>query len=83
MFIKSLYYNNRDINWELKKVDFDVIALFLGLSGSGKSLILEAIYHLKKLALGNGRACMGSHVGDRNRNRAKRIYMVRRIIERR
>ena len=53
MFIKSLYYKDEDINWELEKIELKPLTLFVGISGVGKSRILEAISNLKGIMQGD------------------------------
>lgn len=59
MFIQSLYYKDEAMNWELKKTDFERLTLFVGISGVGKSRILEAILNLKNIIRGNTEAMNG------------------------
>lgn len=59
MFIQSLYYKDADIKWELTKTDFERLTLFVGISGVGKSRILEAILKLKNIIRGDTEAMSG------------------------
>ncbi|MCK5719131.1 MAG: ATP-binding protein [Thiomargarita sp.] len=50
MQIKSLSFHNNKTNWHLEKVSFDVLNLLVGISGVGKTKILEALGLIKKVA---------------------------------
>ncbi|MGI6030342.1 MAG: AAA family ATPase [Eubacteriales bacterium] len=53
MRIQSLYYRDEDCNWTLQPTQFDLLTLFVGISGVGKSRILEAIMSLRDVVLGH------------------------------
>jgi predicted ATPase len=52
MKIQSLYFKNGHLGWEVKTIAFQNLNLLVGLSGAGKSQIINALWHLKSLALG-------------------------------
>jgi AAA15 family ATPase/GTPase len=54
MKINALYFKNGFLNWEVEEIEFGQINLLVGLSGSGKTQILNAIWFLRGIALGGG-----------------------------
>ena len=52
MRITSFEYKDHAIEWTLENIDFNSLTLLVGASGVGKTRILKAILHLKKIALG-------------------------------
>ncbi|MEM8642549.1 MAG: AAA family ATPase [Cyanobacteria bacterium P01_G01_bin.54] len=53
MRIKSLEYYDNEYKWKLEKVDFlPSLNLLVGVSGAGKTRIIEAIYNLQSIANG-------------------------------
>jgi hypothetical protein len=54
MKINSLYFKNGFLNWEVEEIHFGQINLLVGLSGSGKTQVLNAIWFLRGIALGGG-----------------------------
>lgn len=52
MHIKSLYFKNSFLGWEIAPIEFEQLNLLVGLSGAGKTQILKAIWHLRGIALG-------------------------------
>lgn len=54
MKINSLYFKNGFLNWEVEEIHFEQINLLVGLSGSGKTQVLNAIWFLRGIALGGG-----------------------------
>jgi ABC-type Na+ transport system ATPase subunit NatA len=53
MRIEKLYYRNHVTGWELAPMEFGDVNLLVGVSGVGKTKILEAIKSLQKIAFGN------------------------------
>jgi energy-coupling factor transporter ATP-binding protein EcfA2 len=53
MKIQSLYFKNGKLGWEVKTIVFQNLNLLVGLSGAGKSQIINALWHLRHTALGN------------------------------
>lgn len=53
MYIKMLEYHDKDTKWKLAPTEFEPFTLFVGVSGVGKSKILQAILHLRSVALGH------------------------------
>lgn len=53
MYIKMLEYHDQDTKWRLAPTEFEPFTLFVGVSGVGKSKILQAILHLRSVALGH------------------------------
>jgi predicted GTPase len=51
MKIQSLYFKNGHLGWEVKPIAFQNLNLLVGLSGAGKSQIINALWHLRSLAL--------------------------------
>ncbi len=51
MYIKSLTFEDKAAGWKLEKVEFDRLSLLVGLSGAGKTRILNAIKSLVEIAL--------------------------------
>ncbi len=56
MKIKTLEYYDHDKEWRLEPVEFSDLNLLVGISGAGKTKILEAILNLQKIA--NGEAVL-------------------------
>jgi predicted ATPase len=52
MRIESLEYHDKAINWKLRKTFFSDLTLMVGVSGVGKTMILDAIWRLKMIAAG-------------------------------
>jgi hypothetical protein len=52
MKIQSLYFKNGYLGWEVKTINFQNLNLLVGLSGAGKSQIINALWHLKSLVMG-------------------------------
>ena len=52
MKIKSLYFKNGYLGWEVKRIEFQNLNLLVGLSGAGKSQIINALWQLRGIALG-------------------------------
>jgi Fe-S cluster assembly ATPase SufC len=52
MRIKKLSYHNHVTGWQLAPVEFGSVNLLVGVSGVGKTRILEVIRSLKKIAFG-------------------------------
>jgi predicted ATP-dependent endonuclease of OLD family len=52
MRIEKLYYRNHITGWELAPMKFGDVNLLVGVSGVGKTRILEAIRSLQKIAFG-------------------------------
>ncbi len=52
MKIQSLYFKNGHLGWEVKTIAFQNLNLLVGLSGAGKSQIINALWHLRDIALG-------------------------------
>jgi predicted ATPase len=52
MRIKRLEYHDRARGWKLEPVEFSNLNLLVGVSGAGKTQILNAILNLKKIANG-------------------------------
>lgn len=61
MRIHSLYYRDDDCNWTLQHTQFDLFTLFVGISGVGKSRILQAIMSLRGVVLGDTSKMGGVH----------------------
>jgi len=57
MEIKSISYHNKAESWKLNKLELDELNLLVGVSGVGKSKILEAIENIKSIA--NGESANG------------------------
>ena len=53
MKINSIKYINHERNWNLEKTYFGKVTLLVGLSGVGKTQILESIFNLKDIVEGN------------------------------
>jgi AAA domain, putative AbiEii toxin, Type IV TA system len=53
MRIEKLSYHNHVTGWQLAPVEFGSVNLLVGVSGVGKTRILEVIRSLKKIAFGN------------------------------
>jgi predicted ATP-dependent endonuclease of OLD family len=53
MRIEKLYYRNHVTGWELAPMEFGDVNLLVGVSGVGKTKILEVIRSLQKIASGN------------------------------
>jgi predicted ATP-dependent endonuclease of OLD family len=53
MRIEKLYYRNHVTGWELATMEFGDVNLLVGVSGVGKTKILEAIRSLQKIAFGS------------------------------
>jgi AAA domain, putative AbiEii toxin, Type IV TA system len=52
MRIEKLYYRNHVTDWELSTMEFGDVNLLVGVSGVGKTRILEAIRSLKEIVFG-------------------------------
>jgi predicted ATPase len=52
MKIKSLYFKNSYLGWEVDHIEFQNLNLLVGLSGAGKSQIINALWQLRGIALG-------------------------------
>ncbi len=55
MKIKRFAYTNKALGWELKSVEFDDLTLLVGLSGAGKTRILDALLDVKAIADGTAK----------------------------
>lgn len=53
MRIKKLQFKNLSQQWEIKEIVFFELTLLVGISGVGKTQILEAINTIKRIAYGN------------------------------
>jgi predicted ATPase len=53
MFIKRLSYADEDLRWNLEEIKFDNMTLLVGLSGVGKSKILNSILNLRSIVKGD------------------------------
>lgn len=53
MYINSVFYRDNLFNMTVEKVNFSELNLFVGASGSGKTMIINSIINLKDLANGN------------------------------
>jgi Fe-S cluster assembly ATPase SufC len=53
MRIEKLYYRNHVTGWELTPMEFGSVNLLVGVSGVGKTKILEVIRSLQKIAFGS------------------------------
>jgi Fe-S cluster assembly ATPase SufC len=53
MRIEKLYYRNHVTGWELAPMEFGSVNLLVGVSGVGKTRILEVIRSLQKIAFGS------------------------------
>jgi ABC-type Na+ transport system ATPase subunit NatA len=53
MRIEKLYYRNHITDWELSPMEFGDVNLLVGVSGVGKTRILEVIRSLQKIAFNN------------------------------
>jgi predicted ATPase len=51
MRIKSLYFKNAYQGWEVKPIEFQNLNLLVGLSGAGKSQIINALWLLRGVAV--------------------------------
>jgi predicted ATPase len=58
MRIESLHFKNITEGWELSETKFDDLNLLVGVSGAGKTQILEAIRTVQKIA--GGRSMLGN-----------------------
>jgi len=52
MKIKKLKYNNKNLELKINSIDFSNLSLLVGISGVGKTLILQSILDLKKISQG-------------------------------
>lgn len=52
MKIKSIKLKEHLTGWEIKKIDLDKLSLLVGISGVGKTKILQSIINLRNIALG-------------------------------
>jgi predicted ATPase len=52
MKITSFEYRDHAIEWTLERIEFNSLTLLVGASGVGKTRILQALLHLKKIARG-------------------------------
>ncbi|MFZ2726980.1 MAG: AAA family ATPase [Methylococcaceae bacterium] len=52
MYIKSLIYEDQSINWKLELMEFKPLTLLVGVSGVGKTKILNALLNLKDFSKG-------------------------------
>ncbi len=59
MFVTRLSFHNQSTNWHLPEVDLSQFCLFVGLSGAGKSRILQALSSIKELLNGRTGALSG------------------------
>jgi ABC-type nitrate/sulfonate/bicarbonate transport system ATPase subunit len=57
MKIKSLFYHNKDLNWQLERTELANLNLLVGASGVGKTRILEAVLDVQRIA--NGESLSG------------------------
>src|ERR1041384_2173826 len=53
MRIKQLQYHNKALDWRLETTHFSNLTLLVGISGVGKTQILDAIWRVKSIADGN------------------------------
>lgn len=53
MNIHSLHFKNSYLGWEVERIEFNQLNLLVGLSGAGKSQILNALWFLRGIALGS------------------------------
>ena len=53
MKIKSITYENKQQGWEYEKIDFLDLTLLVGVSGVGKTQILNSIHSLKQITNGD------------------------------
>lgn len=53
MRIESLHFKNITEGWELSETKFDDLNLLVGVSGAGKTQILEAIQQVRRVAFGD------------------------------
>ena len=53
MKIKSIEYENKQQGWKYEKIDFFDLTLLVGVSGVGKTQILNSIHSLKKITNGD------------------------------
>lgn len=51
MKIKSLYFKNNHLGWEVKPIEFQNLNLLVGLTGAGKSQIISALWELRNIAV--------------------------------
>lgn len=51
MKIRSLYFRNGYLGWEVKRIEFQNLNLLVGLSGAGKSQIINALWLLRGIAV--------------------------------
>ena len=51
MKIKSLYFRNGFLGWEVQRIEFQNLNLLVGLSGAGKSQIINALWLLRGVAV--------------------------------
>lgn len=52
MKIKSINLKEHLTGWEIKSIEFDKLSLLVGISGVGKTKILQSILNLRNIALG-------------------------------
>ena len=52
MKIQALYFKNGHLGREVKTIAFQNLNLLVGMSGAGKSQIINALWHLRDIALG-------------------------------
>jgi len=55
MKIERFQYHNKALQWELEPVSFSDLTLLVGISGVGKTQILQALLNLKRIAEGKSR----------------------------
>lgn len=55
MRIQTFRYHDKALGWELEPIAFGDLTLLVGVSGVGKTRILQALYDLKRIASGKDR----------------------------
>lgn len=53
MRIRTFEYTDHAVEWVLEHIEFNALTLLVGASGVGKTRILKALLHLKKIANGS------------------------------
>jgi hypothetical protein len=71
MKIKSLYFRNGFLGWEVNRIEFQNLNLLVGLSGAGKSQIIHALWLLRGIAvsgqmMNNIDWCLEFTIGDQS-----------------